>query len=111
MWVMSLISTTTSPESFLAREAAMCYAVMAHVSDYDVWHVSEAPVTVEMVIRVLNQNTAIAQQAIGGLVGAPAQRDACECPSALAHALITGRDQIPKSTKERLKLLIGKYVP
>jgi 5'-methylthioadenosine phosphorylase len=109
-WGMSLIGMTTSPEAFLAREAEMCYAVMAHVTDYDVWHVSEAPVTVEMVIRILNQNTAIAQQAIGNLVGMPAKRDACECPSALAYALITDRAKIPESTKERLKLLIGKYL-
>ena len=109
-WGMSLIGMTTSPEAFLAREAEMCYAVMAHVTDYDVWHVSEAPVTVEMVIRILNQNTAIAQQAIGNLVGMPANREACECPSALAYALITDRAKIPESTKERLKLLVGKYL-
>ena len=93
-WGMSLVGMTTSPEAFLAREAEMCYAVMAHVTDYDVWHVSEAPVTVEMVIRILNQNTTIAQQAISGLVGMPAKRDACECPSALAYALITDRAKI-----------------
>jgi 5'-methylthioadenosine phosphorylase len=109
-WGMSLVGMTTSPEAFLAREAEICYAVMAHVTDYDVWHVSEAPVTVEMVIRILNQNTAIAQQAIGNLVGMPAQRDACECPSALAHALITDRAKIPESAKEKLKVLVGKYL-
>ncbi len=109
-WGMSLVGMTTSPEAFLAREAEMCYAVMAHVTDYDVWHVSEAPVTVEMVIRILNQNTTLAQQAIGRLVGMPAKRDACECPSALAYALITDRAKIPDSAKEKLKLLIGKYI-
>jgi len=46
---------TAAPEAFLAREAEMCYSIMAHVTDYDVWHVSEAPVSVEMVIRTLNQ--------------------------------------------------------
>jgi 5'-methylthioadenosine phosphorylase len=107
-WGMSIIGMTTSPEAFLAREAEMCYACMAHVTDYDVWHISEAPVTVEMVIRILNQNTAIAQQAIGNLVGIPAKRDACECPSALANALITDRAAIPQSAKEKLQLLTGK---
>src|SRR5262245_49063137 len=67
-WGMDLIGMTASPEAFLAREAEICYACMAHVTDYDVWHVSEAPVTVEMVIRILNQNTAFAQRAIGSLV-------------------------------------------
>jgi 5'-methylthioadenosine phosphorylase len=109
-WGMSLIGMTTSPEAFLAREAEMCYAVMAHVTDYDVWHVSEAPVTVEMVIRILNQNTAAAQQAIANLVSAPANRADCQCASALADALITGRSHIPDSTKEKLSLLVGKYL-
>lgn len=109
-WGMSLVGMTTSPEAFLAREAEMCYTVMAHVTDYDVWHASEAPVNVEMVIRILNQNTAIAQQAIGHLASMPAKRDACECPSALAYALLTDRAKIPESAKEKLKLLVGKYL-
>ena len=67
-WGLSIIGMTTSPEAFLAREAEICYAVMAHVTDYDVWHVSEEPVTVEMVIAVLNKNTEIAQQAIRNIV-------------------------------------------
>jgi 5'-methylthioadenosine phosphorylase len=61
-WGMSLIGMTASPEAFLAREAELCYAVMAHVTDYDVWHVSESPVTVEMVIQTLNKNTLVAQE-------------------------------------------------
>ena len=107
---MSLVGMTASPEAFLAREAEICYACMAHVTDYDVWHVSEAPVTVEAIIRILNQNTAMAQQAIGKLVGLPARRDACHCGSALADALITSRDRIPAETKEKLKPLTGKYL-
>ena len=63
-WGMSIIGMTASPEVFLAREAEICYATMAHVTDYDVWHVSEAPVTVEMVIQTLNKNTALAQEAV-----------------------------------------------
>jgi 5'-methylthioadenosine phosphorylase len=108
-WGMDLVGMTTSPEAFLAREAELCYACMAHVTDYDVWHVSEAPVTVEMVIRVLNQNTAVIQQAIGRLVAAPADRTTCECGSALAAALITDPARIPDVTREKLKLLAGKY--
>ena len=56
-WGMSIIGMTASPEAFLAREAEMCYATMAHVTDYDVWHASVAPVTVEMVIQTLNKNS------------------------------------------------------
>ncbi len=109
-WGMSLVGMTASPEAFLAREAEMCYACMAHVTDYDVWHVSEAPVTVEMVIRILTQNTAIAQQAIANLAPVPARRDKCGCGSALADALITARDRIPAETRERVKLLVDKYL-
>jgi 5'-methylthioadenosine phosphorylase len=108
---MSLIGMTASPEAFLAREAEICYACMAHVTDYDVWHVSEQPVTVEMVIRVLNQNTTYAQQAIANLVGVLAQTPpTCACHSALADALITDRARVSPDMKDRLKLLIGKYV-
>ena len=66
-------------EAFLAREAEMCYTVMAHVTDYDVWHVSEAPVTVEMIIRTLNQNTLTAQQAVHNLVKALSEKRTCTC--------------------------------
>ncbi len=109
-WGMSLVGMTTSPEAFLAREAEMCYACMAHVTDYDVWHASEAPVTVEMVIRILNQNTATAQQAIAGLVAAPVDRDHCPCPAALSSALITDPARVPAEARERLRLLTGKYL-
>jgi 5'-methylthioadenosine phosphorylase len=109
-WGMSLVGMTASPEVFLAREAEMCYACMAHVTDYDVWHTSEAPVTVEVVVRILNQNTATAQQAIANLVGTPADREHCPCPTALAAALITDPARVPAPTRDRLKLLIGKYL-
>jgi 5'-methylthioadenosine phosphorylase len=108
---MSLIGMTTSPEAFLAREAELCYACMAHVTDYDVWHVSEEPVKVEMVIRILNRNADLAQQAIGRLAAEPADRSKCPCGSALSTALITDPAHIPAETKQKLRLLLGKYVP
>jgi 5'-methylthioadenosine phosphorylase len=108
-WGMSLIGMTASPEAFLAREAEMHYAVMAHVTDYDVWHVSEAPVTVEMVIRILNQNTAAAQQAIRNLLRVPLAAEGCGCASALQDALITARERVPADLAEGLRPLVGKY--
>ena len=110
-WGMDIIGMTTSPEAFLAREAEMCYAVMAHVTDYDVWHETEDPVSVEVVIRVLQQNTELAQKAIRTLVPrlATAERD-CECGESLAAAIITQRDLIPEAVKERLGLIVGKYL-
>ncbi|MGD8813894.1 MAG: S-methyl-5'-thioadenosine phosphorylase [Anaerolineales bacterium] len=110
-WNMSIIGMTTSPEAFLAREAELCYGVMAHVTDYDVWHVSEEPVTVEMVIRTLQANTELAQRAIMHLLETlPEERD-CDCKSALEFALITQPDRVSKETRERLALLVGRYLP
>ncbi len=109
-WGMSLIGMTTAPEAFLAREAEMCYAVMAHVTDYDVWHVDEAPVTVEMVMETLRRNLRTAQEAIRNLVKRlPAERH-CSCSTALADALITDPAVIPPETREKLRLLVEKYL-
>jgi 5'-methylthioadenosine phosphorylase len=109
-WGMSIIGMTASPEVFLAREAEICYATMAHVTDYDVWHVSEAPVTVEMVIQTLNKNTAIAQQAVRILARQLKHERDCDCDHALATALITHKDVIPPATRQKLDLLVHKYL-
>ncbi len=109
-WGMSIIGMTTSPEAYLAREAELCYAVMAHVTDYDVWHISEAPVSVELVVQTLNKNTQIAQEAIHNLVRSSDDKRACECANALAGALITDPKVIPSETKEKLALLVSKYL-
>src|SRR5687767_4224434 len=109
-WGMSIIGMTASPEVFLAREAEICYATMAHVTDYDVWHVSAAPVTVEMVIQTLHKNTLLAQEAVRILArNRKLERD-CECEQALAAALITRKDIIPPETLKKLDLLITKYL-
>jgi 5'-methylthioadenosine phosphorylase len=109
-WGMSLIGMTTAPEAFLAREAEMCYAVMAHVTDYDVWHISEEPVTVEMVLEILNENTKIAQEAIINVASnLPAERD-CGCSHTLADALITNPGMIPSETHAKLSFLVDKYL-
>lgn len=109
-WGMSLIGMTTSPEAFLAREAEICYALMAHVTDYDVWHISEEPVTVEMVIETLKHNTEAAQKAVINLAeNLKADRD-CSCGSALADALITSPEVVPAETRERLGILVEKYL-
>ena len=111
-WGMSLIGMTTSPEAFLAREAEMCYAVMAHVTDYDVWHISEEAVTVDMVIRILNKNTEIARQAVRNLVAVlDAEEPSCGCQSALKNALITNPAAIPAGTRKKLRLLVDRYLP
>ncbi|MGZ9221420.1 MAG: S-methyl-5'-thioadenosine phosphorylase [Anaerolineales bacterium] len=109
-WGMSIIGMTASPEAFLAREAEVCYATMAHVTDFDVWHVSEAPVTVEMVIQTLMKNTTIAQEAIRILASQLNHERDCDCGHALATALITNKAVIPAETRQKLDLLVKKYL-
>ncbi|HTP00393.1 MAG TPA: S-methyl-5'-thioadenosine phosphorylase [Anaerolineales bacterium] len=109
-WNMSLIGMTACPEAFLAREAEICYTAMAHVTDYDVWHVSEAQVSVELVIQILNRNTQAAQEAVRNLAKQLDSKRRCDCGSALAGALITQREKIPAATITKLKPLIGKYI-
>jgi len=109
-WGVSVIGMTACPEVFLAREAEICYATMAHVTDYDVWHTSEKPVTVEMVIETLNQNTGIAQDAVKELVkNLPEDRD-CDCNHNLKDAIMTQRDKIDPATAKRITAIIEKYV-
>jgi 5'-methylthioadenosine phosphorylase len=117
-WGMSLIGMTTSPEAFLAREAELCYAVMAHITDYDVWHIEETPVSVEAVIAVLTRNTQIAQQSVANLARElavsparePVAERSCNCSHALRDALITNPAVIPPETRQKLDLLVGKYL-
>ncbi len=110
-WGMDIIGMTSSPEAYLAREAGICYGVMAHVTDYDVWHEAEETVTVEMVIRRLQANLALAQQALKRLIpGLAAEPPACDCAGTLKDALITTRDQIPEETRKRLALLTEPYL-
>lgn len=108
-WGMSLIGMTASPEAFLAREAELCYVTMAHVTDYDVWHVSESPVTVELVIETLNKNTMTAQEAVRNLARNFSEEHKCECDQALSGTLITSKELIPSATREKVELLIRKY--
>ncbi len=108
-WGMSVIGMTASPEVFLAREAELCCAIMAHVTDYDVWHVTEEPVSVEMVVRTLMHNTELAQKAVQLLVENLSDDD-CACQHALQDAIITARERIPAETRQKLSLLVGKYL-
>jgi len=107
---ISIIGMTASPEAFLAREAEICYATMAHVTDYDVWHVSEAPVTVEMVIKTLNKNTQLAQNSARILAKKLNRERDCDCGYALSTAMITNKNVIPPETLHKINLLVGKYL-
>ncbi|MCI0372385.1 MAG: S-methyl-5'-thioadenosine phosphorylase [candidate division NC10 bacterium] len=109
-WGVDVIGMTNLQEAKLAREAEICYATLALVTDYDVWHETEEDVTVEGVIAILLENAAMAKAILRRAVRAiPAARP-CACPHALRDAIITARDRIPPATRERLKLLVGKYL-
>jgi 5'-methylthioadenosine phosphorylase len=109
-WGMDIIGMTAVPEAQLAREAEICYATMAHVTDYDVWHETEETVTVEAVVKNLLANAEVAKQAIQNLVPILPEKRTCDCQHALRDAIITNRDAIPEQVKKDLGLLVGKYL-
>jgi 5'-methylthioadenosine phosphorylase len=110
-WGMSIIGMTCAPEAFLAREAELCYAAVAHITDYDVWHSREEAVSVEMVLKVLKKNTDHVKKALAELAeNPPPQKRECGCQSALAGAIITNSDLIPLEVRQKLGLLVSKYL-
>jgi 5'-methylthioadenosine phosphorylase len=106
-WGLSLIGMTTSPEAFLAREAEMHYSVLAHITDYDVWH--DEPVNAEMVIRTIQKNTTLSQETIRHLAAQFSSQQSCNCEHALANAFLSVVEHAPEETKQRLGILIEKY--
>jgi len=109
-WGVDVIGMTNVTEAKLAREAEICYATIALVTDYDCWHQEEAAVTADAIIAILNKNVEISKRIITEAVGnIPEVRD-CPCASAMKNAIITSRDSISPETKERLRLIIGKYI-
>ncbi len=109
-WGVDIIGMTAVPEAKLAREAEICYAVLALVTDYDVWHVSEQPVTAEMVIANLQRNVAQAKQVLATLIPRLGVERTCACGRALRDALVTDLALIPPARREALRLLIGRYL-
>ena len=108
---MSVIGMTNLQEAKLAREAEICYATIALVTDYDCWHPEHDSVTIEMVINYLNRNSANAQNLIAGTVARLANSPvACRCGHSLKHAIITAPDKITPEAKQRLKAIVGKYL-
>ena len=109
-WGAGVIGMTALPEAKLAREAEICYAIMALVTDYDVWHQSEADVSVELVVANLVKNVEISKSVIASLATTLPSRRGCACGSALKDAIITSRELIPQEVKDKLSPLVGKYL-
>jgi len=110
-WGISIIGMTTCPEAFLAREAELSYATLAHITDYDVWHVTEAPVSVDMVVCTLNENALKASETISNLVKLLPKSADCSCTHALADAIISDRTLISPQARQKLGILVEKYLP
>jgi 5'-methylthioadenosine phosphorylase len=102
---------TNMPEAKLAREAELCYATLALVTDYDVWHDTHESVSVEAVVQNLQRNVATAKEVIQRVVPMLSAARTCDCPTLLSKAVITNPKAFPPATRRRLDLLIGKYFP
>ena len=109
-WGVDVIGMTNMPEAKLAREAELCYATMALVTDYDCWHGSEESVTVEMILATLHNNVAQAKRILRAAVPSAKGAAKCPCGSALQYAIVTAPERIPAALRKKLKPLIGKYL-
>ena len=109
-WGVDVIGMTNLQEARLAREAEIGYATVAMATDYDCWHDGHDDVTVEAVVATMQQNVGNARQLIRAAAPAVAATPACACDSALAHAIMTSKDRIPAEARERLGLLIDRYL-
>jgi 5'-methylthioadenosine phosphorylase len=111
-WGVDVIGMTNLTEAKLAREAEICYATLALVTDYDCWHEEEEDVSVTAVLENLRANAALAAAALRGAVLAlPRARAACACGDALAHAIITPAHAIAPDARARLGVILDKYIP
>jgi 5'-methylthioadenosine phosphorylase len=109
-WGADVVGMTNLQEAKLAREAEICYATVAMVTDYDCWHPDHDSVTVDQIVAVLHQNAENAAKVVRATVAALPEARNCACASAAKYAILTQRDAIPVEAKERLKLLFGKYL-
>jgi 5'-methylthioadenosine phosphorylase len=109
-WGMDVIGMTNMCEAKLAREAEICYATLAAVTDYDCWHPEHESVTVEMVIGNLLKNVENSQRIILETIKNLAAERRCACKDTLKHAIVTDRKLIPAKLKKDLKVIIGEYI-
>jgi len=107
---MDVIGMTNLQEAKLAREAEICYVTVAMVTDYDCWHPQHDSVTVDQIIAVLVKNAENAAKVVRETVAAMPANRSCQCGSALAHAILTERDKIPVAIRQKLSLILDKYL-
>lgn len=108
-WGMDIIGMTNLQEAKLAREAEMCYATVAMVTDYDCWHEEHAAVTVDQIIATLVKNAGNAAEVVRLAVEALGEAGGCSCNRALKNAIISDKKTVPTDTLEKLEIIVGKY--
>jgi len=108
-WGAQLIGMTAVPEARLAREAEICYATIAMVTDYDCWKSSEESVSVEMIVQTMKSNTTAVQRMLPDIVSALRTREDCGCRHAAQNAMMTAPSLIPYDVRRRLALFYGRY--
>lgn len=108
-WGMDVIGMTNMPEARLAREAEICYATVAMVTDYDCWHDEEETVTIEMILGNLKKNADNAKRIIKEALSRITEKP-CACQESLKYAIVTQKDNIPAARKKDLAIIIGKYL-
>jgi len=108
-WGMDVVGMTNLQEAKLAREAEICYATLAMVTDYDCWHPEHDSVTVEQIVAVLHKNAENACNVVKQAVALMPREHSCKCNQSLATAIMTDRSKIPPATLEKLKPIVGKY--
>ena len=109
-WGMDVIGMTNLQEAKLAREAEICYVTVAMVTDYDCWHPHHDSVTVDQIVAVLVKNAENAVKVVRETVAAMPSSRTCKCGTALAHAVLTQPDKIPAATRQKLSLILDKYL-
>jgi 5'-methylthioadenosine phosphorylase len=109
-WAMDIIGMTNLQEAKLAREAEMCYATLALVTDYDCWHPDHDSVTIDMIVQNVTRNAETAKRVIRKVLSALPIDRTCECATALSDAILTRPDVIPEQIKSELAPIIGKYL-
>lgn len=109
-WGADVIGMTALPEAKLAREAEICYAIIACATDYDSWHDAEEPVSVSAILKILRQNIDLSKEIIKLAVTRLPDRQGCPCATALKTAIVTDSEHIPPQQKKKLGLLIGDYI-
>jgi 5'-methylthioadenosine phosphorylase len=110
-WGVSVIGMTNMPEAKLAREAELCYATVALVTDYDCWHETEEPVTVEAILSTLRHNVELAKRLLRAAAKSAASVQQCACQRALENAIVTAPGAIPAALRRKLSMLVDRWLP